>query len=162
MNKTPKKLFLFDCDQTLWLTNKSEYVSRVTSDFYLKQGILIRRADGVAFCPKKGIKKIFKSINASGGSIGIVSDNQPKVVISVLKLLGWWKHVDKKAFNVRLWIGPCPKEVMVQEILSKPQFKNLNKKNIYWFDDGGYSKVAKDMGVNFIRVNCMTASLVRK
>lgn len=152
MNKTPKKLFLFDCDQTLWLTNKSEYVSRVASDFYLKQGILIRKADGVTFYPKKGIEKIFTSINTDGGSVGIVSDNQPKVVVSILKLLDWWKYIDNEAFNVRLWVGTCPKETMVQEILSKPKFKNLNKKNVFWYDDGDYSKVAKKIGVNFILI----------
>lgn len=152
MNKAPKKLFLFDCDQTLWLTSKSEYVSRINSDFCLKHGVLIREVDGVAFYPKKGIKKVFASINVNGGSVGIVSDNRPEVVVSVLKLLDWWKYVDKKAFNVRLWVGPCPKEIMVREILSKPQFKYLNKKNIYWFDDGDYLTVARDMGINFIKI----------
>lgn len=153
MNKIPKKLYLFDCDQTLWLTKKSEYVSRVASDFCLEQGILVRKTDGTTFCPKKGIEKIFKSINVDGGSVGIVSDNQPNVVVSVLKLLGWWKYVDKEAFNVRLWVGPCPKEIMVQEILSKHKFHKLNKKNIYWLDDKDYSKAAKAIGVNFIRIS---------
>ena len=156
MNKTPNKLFLFDCDQTLWLTNKSEYVSRVASDFYLKQGILIRKADGVAFNPKKGIEKIFKSINANGGSVGVVSDNLPEVVVSILKLLGWWKYIDNEAFNVRLWVGPCPKEILVQEIISKSKFRNLNKKDVYWFDDRDYSKVVKKIGVNFIRSTFLT------
>ncbi len=152
MNKIPNKLYLFDCDQTLWLTNGSEYISRIVSDFYLKQGVLIRKADSIAFYPKNGIEKIFKFINVHGGSVGIVSDNRPKVVVSILKLLGWWKYIDNEAFNVKLWVGPCPKEILVQEILSKPKFRNLNKKNVYWFDDGNYSKVAKRIGVNFILV----------
>ncbi|MEK7154672.1 MAG: HAD-IIIC family phosphatase [Patescibacteria group bacterium] len=152
MTKTPKKLFLFDCDQTLWKTTKSEYLSRIASKFYVKRGVLIRKSDGVVFYPLKEVKKIFTSINAHGGTVGIVSDNKPEVVISVLKLLDWWKFIDKEAFNVRFWVGPCPKEIMVLEILSKPKFSKLNKKNVYWFDDGDYSKVAKNIGVNFIRV----------
>lgn len=147
------KLFLFDADETLWHSDNHDYISSIDSKLLkINSNIIIRKNDGNKFYLKTDILLLlFKSICESGHKIGIVSDNKKSTVVNALKMFGWWPYIYRKAVNIRLWQGPCPKEVMILEIINKINFKKTN--NVYWFDDKDYKSVAKTIGVNFIQIN---------
>lgn len=157
-----KKIFLFDCDQTIWTSHNNDYISSVTSPLVLvSKNTAQRVVDGKKFILKPEINLLFRLIQGSGDIIGIVSDNSKDMVVCVLRLFDIYKFVNPKAVNVRLWSGYCPKHKMIVEILKKTEFKEIPTKNVYWFDDKDYKSEAKLIGVNFIYVNDST-SLVDK
>lgn len=148
------KLFLFDCDQTLWLNEDNDYISSVNSPLILQTPYsIIRTVDGKVFKLKPGVAQVFRLINNSGNIAGVVSDNRKDMVIAALVLFDILKFIKTSAINVRLWKGYCPKEKMILENLNKGEFKMLKSKNVYWFDDKNYQTEAKNIGVNFIGVN---------
>jgi len=102
----------------------------------------------------KNILKIFKLINKKGHKIGIISDNNKPMVIKALKLFGLWPYLTKKAINIRLWKGYCPKEIMVTEVINKLEITDNNI--VYWFDDKDYQEAAKSINVNFVQI-CNTS-----
>lgn len=149
------KLFLFDCDETIWYSDSADYISSIPSTF--ERGSagqeIIRVADSTIFYLRDGIKEILEEINKSDDSVGIVSDNKPEPVLEALNLLELMEFIDQNAVNIKLWDGYCPKHIMVEEIISKSLFKDISRNNIYWFDDRDYSKEAKQIGVKFFKVN---------
>lgn len=151
-----KKLFLFDCDETLWFSRNKDYISRLESNlFRLSTNCVKREADQKLFYLKDGVKELFEflSLNNPNLIIGIVSDNQKKMVIKALKLFRLWKNIDPEAVNIKPWKGFCPKEKMIMEILAKKEFRNILPENIYWFDDKDYKEQATEINVNFIQIS---------
>jgi predicted phosphatase len=136
------KLVLFDCDDTLWDAPHGDYISSVPSTFTLGGSVLVRDKDKAVFSLKHGVLDLVKSLHKNGCIIGIVSDNIKEPV----------PYISKAAINVRLWKGPCPKEIMVQEILAKPFAKNILPKDVLWLDDKDYAPAAEKIGVNFYHV----------
>lgn len=156
------KLFLFDCDQTLWSSRDNDYISSVISPLKLKSAdSIVRVVDGKIFKLRSGVAKTFRLINNSDNSAGIVSDNQKDIVITALTLFDILKFIKAGAVNVRLWKGYCPKEKMILEILNKKEFRMVKHKNVYWFDDKNYQAEAKGIGINFVGVK-KDASLLKK
>lgn len=148
------KIFLFDCDETIWTSLDADYISHVSSSLTkISKVVLYRKKDGKLFNLKPEIPELFKAIRQKNHAIGIVSDNKKDMVISALILFDICKLVDTEAINIKLWDGHCPKELMVSEILNKPKFAKIPKNNVYWFDDKDYSEEAKKIEVNFVKVN---------
>lgn len=149
------KLYLFDCDGTLWNSHDSDYIGSVPSGFEkITDDIILRLKDGKKFYLNHGVLDLFKTINKNSKNlIGIVSDNPPESVIEALKALGLYDYINSKAINIKLWQGYCPKHKMILEILNKPEFHNISKKNVFWFDDKNYSSEANEIGVKFVKVN---------
>ena len=148
------KIFLFDCDETIWRSLDADYISHVVSPLVKISKLVVERTkDGKMFNLKPEIMELFKNIRKKNYTIGIVSDNKKDMVISALTLFDICKLVDEEAINIRLWNGNCPKEVMVSEILNNPKFAKIHKNNVYWFDDKDYSEEASKIGVNFVKVN---------
>jgi magnesium-dependent phosphatase-1 len=153
-----KKIFLFDCDQTIWASGDNDYISSVISPLVLVSKDSIKRTiDGKIFSLKLGVRKAFKHIYDAGYTLGIVSDNTKSMVIKALKLFKIDEYIDPNAVNVSLWKGYCPKQQMVLEILAKPEFREIPRVNAYWFDDKDYYKEAQLIGVNFVRVGVETS-----
>lgn len=145
-----KKLFLFDCDQTLWSSSEKDYISRVNSKLLvISPGVLMGVEDRNKFYLDSNVGKALRLISRSGNLSGIVSDNKKNVVIEALSLFGIYKFFEPKAINIKLWKGYCPKHNMVIEILKKIK---ISSENVYWFDDKDYGAEAATIGVNFIRV----------
>lgn len=153
-----KKLFLFDCDETLWSSTDVDYISSISSGLVKQSDHVIKRAkDSKLFSLKKGTTESFKYLNeANNAYIGIVSDNKSLYVKKALELFNLWSFVTPEAFCVKLFKGYCPKHQLVMKILNKAKFKEINKNDIYWLDDRDYSKEAKSIEVNFIKVNKQT------
>lgn len=148
-----KKIFLFDCDQTIWISGNNDFISSVFSPLVLMaSNSIFRVRDGNIFILKPNIGEIFRLIQNSGNVIGIVSDNRKDVVINALKLFDIYKFIDQNAINIRLWKGYCPKQEMVTQVLKKSEFKVIDTASVYWFDDKDYSEEARSIGVNFVRV----------
>lgn len=151
------KIFLFDCDQTIWTSGGNDYISSVDSPLALvSKNSLIRVKDGKVFTLKQGVHEMFNKIYKSGGIVGIVSDNKKDMVVDALKLFDIYKFINIDAINIKLWKGYCPKHQMVEEILSKIEFENISIKNVYWFDDKDYSEEAEMVKVNYIKVDGST------
>lgn len=146
------KLALFDCDNTLWYSHDSDYISSVSSQLALGGDCIIRISDNKRFYIHSKIKNKLLSLHAKGVQIGIVSDNTSKPVIDALRLFNLFHLINCEAINVRLWDGHCPKQVMVQETLAKPFAKNITPSETLWYDDKDYSSEAKDIGVRFVLV----------
>lgn len=148
------RLFLFDCDQALWVwEGESDWLSRVDSELDMQgPDSLRRRVDGKVLSLRKGARQAL-NVATMRGWVGIVSDNKPGPVKSALELLGLWSVVEPEAVNVRLWKGDCPKQVMVEEILSKNKLIGVPRDGVYWFDDQDYAQQAEKIGVNFVKIN---------
>jgi predicted phosphatase len=147
-----KKLFIFDADETLWHSDGKDYISSQVSKLdKFDRLTIVRLVDGQKFYLDKDATSLFKKISAKGYYIGVVSDNKKPMVVKALKLFGLWLYVNKKAVNVKLWQGYCPKHLMINEIIDK--MKIDNKKSVYWFDDKNYVNEAAIVGVNFIRIS---------
>lgn len=148
------KIFLFDCDETIWTSTGADYISHVSSPFVkISKFVLLRTQDEKIFNLKPEIPELFSDIRQKNYTIGIVSDNRKDIVMNALTLFDICKLVDMDAINVRLWDGHCPKEIMVSEILNNNKFAKIAKNNVYWFDDKDYSEEAGKIGVNFVKVN---------
>lgn len=148
-----KRIILFDCDETLWNSLDRDYISSCKSVLIkAKKHTIVRLADGKRFTLKRETIQLFQSLAVKGFTIGIVSDNKPAMVRAALKLSGLLKYINKKAINIKLWDGYCPKHLMIQEILDKPEFHSIDLKLVYWVDDKDYAAEAKKIGVNFIKV----------
>ena len=147
------KVFLFDCDQTIWFSKNNDFISSVASPLNLTSKLkIIRVKDGNAFSLKPGVAKAFRFVKSQGGIIGIVSDNEKSVVINALRLFDIYRYLDANAVDVKSWKGYCPKHKMIMEIMAKPEFADVPPGGFYWFDDKDYSREAKLVGVNFIQV----------
>lgn len=148
------KLLLFDCDETLWNSQDKDYVSSVNSHFEkITFGIVERKKDGKKFVLRPGVKKAFDLISKKGFVIGIVSDNKKPPVVEVMKLFNVWSYINHEAINIKLWNGYCPKHKMILDVLSGLDFYKAYRDRVYWFDDKDYTSDAKEIGVNFIKVD---------
>jgi magnesium-dependent phosphatase-1 len=152
------RLVLFDCDETLWTSPNQDYISRVTSPLALRGLAIIRVADDQMFTLRPGIKQLLRKLHTGGWVIGIVSDNQPNMVLEALTLLGLSPYIEPQAVHIKLWDGPCPKQLMVKEILDRPSFAHLIASDVWWIDDKDYVAAALDIGVNFVQVNSATTA----
>lgn len=153
-----QKLFLFDCDETLWRSVDADYISSKDSKFEKEStGTIIRIVDKKRFSLKKGVFNVFKLLeNKKDCVVGIVSDNKKSMVIEALKLFDLWNSVNPKTVNIQIWDGYCPKQKMVCAILKKGAVSGICRNNIYWIDDKDYTKEACSIGVNFRKVNTKT------
>jgi len=148
------KIFLFDCDQTIWTSGNHDYISSVVSSLVLVAPHIIRRVrDGNIFILKSNISELFTLMQKNRNTIGIVSDNRKNMVIDALKIFNIYKFFDQKAINIKFWKGYCKKQEMVTEILKKSEFKMINPDDVYWFDDKNYERESGSIGINFIRVS---------
>lgn len=147
------KIIFFDCDETLWTSSDKDYISSHKSSLTkVNKNTLIREIDGKLFILKNDIFEALDYLKANKVLIGIVSDNERRVVIKALKLFKIYTYFDEKIINIKLWDGYCPKEKMILEVISKSVYKNVSMGDIYWFDDKDYSKEAERSGINFIKV----------
>lgn len=146
-----KKILFFDCDETLWSSQGKDYISSVQSKIKkIDNNTVLRVQDGKVFSLKNGILDILIYLKKQGNVIvGVVSDNEEKQTLLALKMFGILKYIEKEAINIRLWPGYCPKHKMIQEVLQKPQFKNIRLKYMYWFDDQNYEKEAESIGIHY-------------
>jgi magnesium-dependent phosphatase-1 len=144
-----QKLFLFDCDETLWTSIGRDYVSSHNSRFSRVDKDSVVRGDGVQFMLRSGVREAFSVINSREHIIGVVSDNLPEPVFEVLELLELDVHVSQDATLVTLWEGYCPKDAMVTDILGNLARKGVTPNETYWFDDKDYTDKAANIGVNF-------------
>ena len=158
-----KKIFLFDCDQTIWTSsNDNDYLGSVFSPLVLtSENSITRAVDGKVFSLKPQIRKFFGSIYTSGNIAGVISDNRKDMVINALRLFGIYKFINPDAVNIKLWKGYCPKHKMVLEILRKPEFKSIPLSNTCWLDDKDYSEEANSIGVSFVRIGDATLETPR-
>lgn len=148
------KMFLFDCDQTLWLSKDHDYISSIESDLVAVGVNKIQRSmDMKIFKLRKDVRECLDLLKSENAYIGIVSDNLPNPVVNTLQLLNIWQYITIEAFNVRLWNGYCPKEVMVTEIMTKKKFNGILPEDVFWIDDKDYNKQAKQVDVNFFQIS---------
>ncbi len=153
------KLFLFDCDETLWTSPKKDYISRVPSPFKkVGSSEILREADQYAFRLQPSVQETFAYLaGRNDTAVGIVSDNLFEPVQQALMFFDLWSFIDSNAVNVRLWQGYCPKHEMILEILNRPVFlPTVLLQDTYWFDDKDYQKEADGIGVHFIQVSLET------
>ena len=146
------KFFIFDCDETLWVSKTHDYLSSIESDLVVSGRVITRTADGAKFILRKGIPEAFEYLSAAGNTIGIASDNQLQMVGRALELFGLNRFVPSAAINVQLWDGHCPKHLMIEEILQRPAFKATKRSDVFWFDDKNYTKKSVEIGVHFVLV----------
>lgn len=148
------RLFLFDCDGTLWDSEDKDYISSVHSDFKkVNTKQILRVKDGKFFTLKPSVLETFIHLSRERKNLlGIVSDNNKSEVIKALKLFNLFGFIFKKAINIKLWKGYCPKDQMVSEVIQKVFDNTIVPKKVFWFDDKDYHKEARRMKVTFIKV----------
>lgn len=156
MNTTERKLIFFDCDETLWTSEGKDYISSVDSTLE-KDGKLtiFRVTDKKRFILRPDVKDTFTILLNSlvHVHLGIISDNKPGPVLQALTLFGLYSFLHPQAINVRLWTGPCPKEIMIEEILAQAVFKDIKRSEVYLVDDKDYSGAMSNQGMNFIKID---------
>jgi len=146
-----KNVFLFDGDNTLWNSPKGDYISKGESDFKVEGQSLIRESDGAVFTLFPDTKNVLKELIDKKITIGLVSDNRFEIVKKALEKWGIWELFDKSAINIKMWVGPCPKQIMVGEILQDMKIRGSQMNEVYWVDDADYEGIAIKINVNFLR-----------
>lgn len=143
-------LIIFDCDDTLWFSEDHDYISSVKSDFRkINEDEFVRVADQKKFFVFPELKKLLANLTSKNCKLGIASDNEKEAVADVLKLLDIDQFFESAAVNVSLWKGHCPKELMIEEIITAGPFSGILSDNVWWVDDKPYHEEAKKLDVQF-------------
>ena len=118
-----RQVVFFDADKTLWQVvtkdGSDDWASKIQNATFVKEdeNNVVRVENGTKFVLKEGVKECLQKISREGIGLGVVSDNLPEDVIKLADLFGILDFIDSKLVNVSLWEGPCPKEVMIKEVV---------------------------------------------
>ncbi|HLE49410.1 MAG TPA: HAD family hydrolase [Patescibacteria group bacterium] len=151
----PKNIVFFDADKTLWQVittdGSDDWSSKVkNATFLLDDGNTVtRKENGTKFVLKDEVKECLEKLSKEGIGIGLISDNEPEDVKKITDLFGISEFFDSKLINVSLWEGPCPKEVMITEVVEKIGSENFSR--VLLVDDKDYSEAMKNSGYSFIQ-----------
>lgn len=148
----PRQLVFLDADKTLWKVESQsgdDWASKVPNPTFVLEdkGVVLRDQDSTRFILKEGVSDCLERLSKEGIGIGIISDNIYKDVMTIAQMLNIWKFFDESLVNIRLWKGPCPKELMITEVL---QDNNLQSTKILMVDDKDYSEAMAVAGYHFL------------